>query len=147
MENLQHELVLVVDFGAQYAQLIARRVRECNVYCEVHPYNMSLDQIREMNPKGIILTGGPASCYEPGAATCSEDRTVFMLKIRRLSTMVFSPWVFLSSVFAMAISSWQRNWAASLPMRVLPVNMERPRFPSITKRAFSPGSKRTTSAG
>lgn len=55
----QNEKVLVVDFGGQYNQLVARRVRECNVYCEVHPYNMSLDKIKEMNPKGIIFTGGP----------------------------------------------------------------------------------------
>lgn len=56
---MAREMIIVLDFGGQYNQLIARRVRECNVYCEVHPYNMSLDQIRQMNPKGIIFTGGP----------------------------------------------------------------------------------------
>ena len=50
------EMVLVLDFGGQYNQLIARRVRECNVYAEVHPYTMTLDEIRKMDPKGIILT-------------------------------------------------------------------------------------------
>ena len=60
---MAREMIIVLDFGGQYNQLIARRVRECNVYCEVHPYNMSLDQIREMNPKGIIFTGGPNSVY------------------------------------------------------------------------------------
>ncbi len=58
------EMILVLDFGGQYNQLIARRVRECNVYAEVHPYTVSLDKIREMAPKGIIFTGGPNSVYE-----------------------------------------------------------------------------------
>lgn len=59
------ETILILDFGGQYNQLIARRVRECNVYCEVHPYTMTIDQIRQMAPKGIILTGGPNSVYDP----------------------------------------------------------------------------------
>lgn len=67
---MQQEMIIVLDFGGQYNQLIARRVRECNVYCEVHPYNMSLDKIRELNPKGIILTGGPNSVYEEDAVLC-----------------------------------------------------------------------------
>ena len=61
---MNRETVIVLDFGGQYNQLIARRVRECNVYCEVHPYTISLDKIRELNPKGIIFTGGPNSVYE-----------------------------------------------------------------------------------
>ena len=56
---MSREMILVLDFGGQYNQLIARRVRECNVYCEVHSYTMTLDEIKEMNPKGIIFTGGP----------------------------------------------------------------------------------------
>ena len=60
---MNHEKVLILDFGGQYNQLIARRVRECNVYCEVHPYTMPLETIKEMNPKGIIFTGGPNSVY------------------------------------------------------------------------------------
>ena len=60
---MQNEKILVLDFGGQYNQLIARRVRECNVYCEVHPYNMSLEKIKEFNPKGIIFTGGPNSVF------------------------------------------------------------------------------------
>ena len=70
---MEKELVVVIDFGGQYNQLVARRVRECNVYCEIYSYKTDLNKIKAMNPKGIILTGGPASCYEPGAATCSED--------------------------------------------------------------------------
>jgi len=61
---LAREMVVVLDFGGQYNQLIARRVRECNVYCEVHPYTLSLEKIKEMNPKGIIFTGGPNSVYD-----------------------------------------------------------------------------------
>jgi GMP synthase (glutamine-hydrolysing) len=60
---MQNEKILVLDFGGQYNQLIARRVRECNVYCEVHPYNMSLEKIKEFNPNGIIFTGGPNSVF------------------------------------------------------------------------------------
>ena len=61
---MNREMVIVLDFGGQYNQLIARRVRECNVYCEVHPYTLSLEKIKEMNPKGIIFTGGPNSVYD-----------------------------------------------------------------------------------
>ena len=76
---MQQEMIIVLDFGGQYNQLIARRVRECNVYCEVHPYDMSLDRIRELNPKGIIMTGGPNSVYEEGSALC--DKKIFELGI------------------------------------------------------------------
>lgn len=61
---MKNELVIVLDFGGQYNQLIARRVRECNVYCEVKPYTMPLDEIKALNPKGIIFTGGPNSVYK-----------------------------------------------------------------------------------
>ena len=71
MEN--HQLVLVLDFGGQYNQLIARRVREHNVYCEVKPYKTSIEEIRAMNPIGIIFTGGPSSVYEEGAPRLSRE--------------------------------------------------------------------------
>lgn len=61
---MKNELVIVLDFGGQYNQLIARRVRECNVYCEVKPYTMPLEEIKELSPKGIIFTGGPNSVYD-----------------------------------------------------------------------------------
>lgn len=70
---MDRELVLVLDFGGQYNQLIARRVRECNVYCEVHPCTLSLDKIREMHPKGIIFTGGPNSVYANDSPRCSAE--------------------------------------------------------------------------
>lgn len=70
---MNREKIIVIDFGGQYNQLVARRVRECNVYCEIYSYKMPLEKIREMNPKGIILTGGPNSCYEDGAPACSAE--------------------------------------------------------------------------
>ncbi len=73
------ELVLILDFGGQYNQLIARRVREAKVYCEVVPYDITIEQIRSKNPKGIIFTGGPASVYEEGAPKCDKD--IFELNI------------------------------------------------------------------
>ena len=72
-----NEKVLVLDFGGQYNQLIARRVRELNVYCEMHPCTMSLDKIREMAPKAIIFTGGPSSVYNDGAP--HVDKGIFEL--------------------------------------------------------------------
>ena len=76
---MNNERILVLDFGGQYNQLIARRVRECNVYCEVHPYNLSIDKIKEFNPKGIIFTGGPASVYGADSPLC--DKEIFALNI------------------------------------------------------------------
>ena len=70
---MKNELVIVIDFGGQYNQLVARRVRECNVYCEIYSYKIDIEKIKEMNPQGIILTGGPNSCYEEGAATYSKE--------------------------------------------------------------------------
>ena len=70
---MKKELIVVLDFGGQYNQLIARRVRECNVYCEVHPYNMGLDKLKEMNPKGIIFTGGPNSVYGEDSPRCEKE--------------------------------------------------------------------------
>ncbi len=70
---LKKELIIVIDFGGQYNQLVARRVRECNVYCEIYSYKIDIEKIKEMNPKGIILTGGPNSCYEPGAPTYTKE--------------------------------------------------------------------------
>jgi GMP synthase (glutamine-hydrolysing) len=76
---MNNELILVLDFGGQYNQLIARRVREANVYCEVLPYNSSIDRISALNPKGVIFTGGPASVLDPGAPFC--DGGVFSLGV------------------------------------------------------------------
>lgn len=66
-------MVIVLDFGGQYNQLIARRVRECNVYCEIYSYKKDIEEIKALNPKGIILTGGPNSAYEPDSPTYSKE--------------------------------------------------------------------------
>ncbi len=70
---MEKEMVVVLDFGGQYNQLIARRVRECNVYCEVHPYSISPEALRALRPKGIIFTGGPNSVYAEGAPGCTKE--------------------------------------------------------------------------
>lgn len=73
--SLQHprDLVIVLDFGSQYTQLIARRIRQCHVYCEIHPYNLPVDTVRRLNPRGLIFSGGPASVYEPAAPMASPS--------------------------------------------------------------------------
>lgn len=76
---MQNETVIVLDFGGQYNQLIARRVRENNVYCEVMPYSKGVDAVAAKNPVGIIFTGGPNSVYEPGAPTI--DKKIFELGV------------------------------------------------------------------
>ena len=73
------ERIIVVDFGSQYAQLIARRVREQNVFCEIVRHDLSADRIRDMAPRGIVLSGGPSSVYEEGAPRC--DPGLFRLGI------------------------------------------------------------------
>ena len=70
---MNQEKVIVIDFGGQYNQLVARRVRECNVYCEIYSYRTPIEQIKAMNPKGIILTGGPNSCYEEDSPTYTKE--------------------------------------------------------------------------
>ena len=70
---MKRELVIVIDFGGQYNQLVARRVRECNVYCEIYLYKTDLETIKKMNPKGIILTGGPNSCYLEDSPTYQKE--------------------------------------------------------------------------
>ena len=75
----KNELILILDFGGQYNQLIARRVRECNVYSEVVPFDIPIEKIKEKNPKGIILTGGPASVYGENSPKCDEK--IFTLGI------------------------------------------------------------------
>ena len=68
-----NELILILDFGGQYNQLIARRVRECSVYSEVVPFNITIEKIKEKNPKGIIFTGGPASVYGEDSPKCEKE--------------------------------------------------------------------------
>lgn len=70
---MQHELILILDFGSQYTQLIARRVREQGVYCEIHPFNLPVDEIIAKNPKGVILSGGPSSVTDEDAPRVTRD--------------------------------------------------------------------------
>lgn len=70
---MQHELVLILDFGSQYTQLIARRVREQGIYCEIHPFSLPVEEIRSRSPKGIILSGGPSSVTDDGAPRVTDD--------------------------------------------------------------------------
>jgi GMP synthase (glutamine-hydrolysing) len=81
----QQEIILILDFGSQYTQLIARRIREQNIYCEIYPHTLSLSQIEAIAPKGIILSGGPASVYEADApridASVSKTSTVKFIRI------------------------------------------------------------------
>ena len=70
---MNQEMIIVLDFGGQYNQLIARRVREQNVYCEVMPWNKTIEEIKAKNPKGIIFTGGPNSVYDENAPKCAKE--------------------------------------------------------------------------
>ncbi|MBF0188438.1 MAG: glutamine-hydrolyzing GMP synthase [Magnetococcales bacterium] len=72
-ERIHSEKILILDFGSQYTQLIARRIRECQVYCEIHPWNMNPAEIRAFAPQGVILSGGHRSVYEEGAPTLAEE--------------------------------------------------------------------------
>ena len=69
---ISSETVIVLDFGAQYAQLIARKVRQCRVYCEILPFDAPIEKILSYNPKGIIFSGGPSSVYEVKAPQCAD---------------------------------------------------------------------------
>jgi len=77
--DLYTQKILILDFGSQTTQLIARRVREAKVYCEIHPFNMSLEAIQAFSPKGIILSGGPSSIYDEGAPFA--DRGILDLNV------------------------------------------------------------------
>ena len=92
--------ILILDFGGQYNQLIARRVRECNVYCEVKPYTMTMEEIRAFDPMGIIFTGGPNSVYDAKSPQVNPE--VFTLGVP-------------SSASATAVSSSPTIWAAGSP--------------------------------
>ena len=76
---MKYDSILILDFGSQYTQLIARRIRELHVYCEIHPYNYDLEKIKKFEPKGIILSGGPSSVYDKGAPKI--DRKIFNLNV------------------------------------------------------------------
>ena len=76
-KDIYSQKILILDFGSQYTQLIARRVREAQVYCEIHPFSMSLAKIKAFDPKGVILSGGPASIYDR-AAPMADARILYL---------------------------------------------------------------------
>ncbi len=78
-DTLHDQKILILDFGSQYTQNIARKVRECEVYCEIHPCTWTLDEVTRFRPRGIILSGGPASVLDPGAPLC--ERGLFELGV------------------------------------------------------------------
>src|SRR5438045_9718292 len=82
MADIHAEKILVLDFGSQYTQLIARRIRELHVYCEIHPCTIPFAEVRAFAAKGIVLSGGPASVEEPGAPM--EGPTRFQLGVPAL---------------------------------------------------------------
>ena len=96
------ETVIIIDFGGQYAQLIARRVRECGVYCEILPYNKPAEEILSHNPKGIIFSGGPASVN---------------MKMPRSWMKAYSRQAYRFWESATVCSLWQKTLAARLPAR------------------------------
>jgi len=84
MQDIHSQRILIIDFGGQTTQLIARRVRECGVYCEIHPWDLKTETIQSFNATGIILSGGPESTIAPGAPTIPDailDLTVPVLGI------------------------------------------------------------------
>jgi len=78
-KDLYVQKILILDFGSQYTQLIARRIREAQVYCEIHPFNLSIQKINDFSPKGIILSGGPSSIYDKNSPMA--DRGILNLKV------------------------------------------------------------------
>ena len=86
---MNREKIIVIDFGGQYNQLIARRVRECNVYCEIYSYKTDIEKIKEIQPKGIIFTGGPNSVYLQDSPTYTKE--IFELGIPVLGKMPIDP--------------------------------------------------------
>ena len=83
---MEQERILILDFGGQYKQLIARRIRECSVYCEILPHTTPIEALIERHPKGIVLTGGPDSVNEPDSPTYTADLFRLGVPILGIST-------------------------------------------------------------
>ncbi len=119
------ELIVVLDFGSQYTQLIARRVRESNVYCEIHPYNTDLGKIKELKPKGIILSGGPASVYAPDAPKI--DPGIFTWRIPILG-ICYGMQIMVDSLRGKVEPSQKREYGRAM----LDINQGNPLFRDIS---------------
>ena len=145
---MKNELVIVLDFGGQYNQLVARRVRECNVYCEIYSYKTDIEKIKAMNPKGIILTGGPNSCYLPDSPTYTEE--LFKLGIPVLG-LCYGAQLMMHVLGGEVKKADVREYGktevqilfeplqAAISSMELPKNFENKKFPNTLRRlAFSP---------
>ena len=108
---MKRETVIVLDFGGQYNQLIARRVRECNVYCEIFSYKTDIEKIKEMQPKGIIFTGGPNSVYLEDSPTYTTGVKASKRMMDAVQRMLL-PWIlqFLNWEFLYSESAMVRSW-------------------------------------
>ncbi len=95
----KEETIIILDFGSQYTQLIARRVRESKVYCEILPYNANPDLFKDKNLKGIILSGGPSSVFDENAPVC--DKKVFELNVPILGNLLWAS--------ASGLSFWRKS--------------------------------------
>src|SRR5574338_384127 len=105
----EFDAIAVLDFGSQYSQLIARRVREAQVYCELFPWNAPAESVLALRPKGFILSGGPASVYAPGAPQVPG----YVLQSGRPARMRYGcRTVTASSACRMAFARWRPAWAA-----------------------------------
>ena len=119
MSNATKETVIVLDFGGQYNQLIARRVRECNVYCEILPYTVDIQKIKDISPKGIIFTGGPNSVYDESSPHYTPE--IFELGIPILGICYgcqLMPGSSISSRMLPLIRSTQISWDFLCPTPV-----------------------------
>jgi GMP synthase (glutamine-hydrolysing) len=122
-------VILILDFGSQYTQLIARRVREAHVYCEIHPYDLAIEKIRALNPTGIILSGGPASLYETGAPDVAPE--VIRLGCPVLG-ICYGLYVIAHHLGARSGRARAREYGAA----TLNVDVDDPLFEGIDGRAF-----------
>lgn len=116
---MEHQKILILDFGGQYNQLIARRVREQNVYCDLLPYDMTVEKIREYDPIGIIFTGGPNSVYADNAPNVKKE--IFDLGIPVLGIC------YGCQLIAYKLAAWSRT----------PIHANTARARSNTKRVLS----------
>ena len=118
MSDLLHEQkILILDFGSQYTQNIARKVRECQVYCEIHPCTMPLDKIAEFNAKGIILSGGPASVLDLDSPLCNPK--LFFHRIIAADFFCFFRETGASD------TKWQPREETKQPLRQVPQQLAR----------------------
>ena len=129
--DIHAEKILILDFGSQTTQLIARRVRESQVYCEIHPFNMELDEIKKFGAKGIILSGGPACVLDEGAPTCEVDNSIISVDAmdyyctwKLIDALTDYAFYGINEGYCLGNTSEQRNmrhWSDGTPVKELVV--------------------------